>query len=166
MPRGLYVVGVKASAASWSTLSWAIAEAAALGADLVLCHACPPGSPLSAPGVATRLAALELADPALARAVVAARARLGADRVTVDVRTGPPERALAACAAAADLLVIGASPRPLTQSIVDASPCPVVLVPPNARERERLVRQVSGAPAAVPAGVRIGDSRAVRLEVR
>ena len=89
------VVGVgdlSAHSAETSTaLSWAVAESAGSGRSLVVCYACRPDSALAAAGAVVRMALLELVEPALARAIAAARLRLGGDRVTVMVRAEAPE---------------------------------------------------------------------------
>jgi nucleotide-binding universal stress UspA family protein len=151
MARPLHVVGVGAGSASRSVLSWAIAEAGAAGADLLMCRAVVGESPLARPGVADRMATLDLADPGLARALAAARARLGAARVALAVSTQPAPALLLARASAADLLVVGApgqhepgayqqqepggpqqrepgGPGAIIESIISRAFCPVVAV--------------------------------------
>src|SRR3954469_16099735 len=100
-------VGV-GGAGGWPALPWATAQALQSSARLMVLHACPPQSPLARQPGTPAPAQVELADPPLARAVVAARAKLGARRVSLRVLDGDPGSALAQASADAALLVIGA----------------------------------------------------------
>lgn len=105
MPARTIAVG--AHATSYPALAWAIAEASARGARLAICHVCHPDSALVGrdripPGL------LELANPALSRAVAAARDHLGGHRVSLSIATGHVGEALVRAADGADLLVVGA----------------------------------------------------------
>jgi nucleotide-binding universal stress UspA family protein len=100
------VVGVDGADGGWQALAWATDEVAARGGRLVICRVYATSGPAVPLGPSP--AALELADPTLARAVAAVRARLGGDRVSVTVRTGDPSRRLIQVAERADLLVLGA----------------------------------------------------------
>lgn len=138
MTRPRVVVGVAARSTDWGTLSWAVTEASATGRHLLVCYACPPESPLAVPGAGERVSMLELAEPAFARAVAAARLRLGGDRVAVAVRPQPPDALLVAAASSMDLIVVGAPVRAgwlergsTTHQVVRHAPCPVVVVRPS-----------------------------------
>lgn len=128
-------VGVASTATSWQALAWAADEAATTGGHLVVCHGCPAESVLGRYPAAVPLAVLELADPPLARAVAATRARLGGERVSVRIR---PERhaveLLADAARDADLLVLGAPShggrRETTHRLLGRAPVPTVVVRP------------------------------------
>jgi nucleotide-binding universal stress UspA family protein len=116
-------------------LAWATDEAAVTGGRLVVCHACERDSRLAARTPAP--AALELSDPALARAVAAARTRLGGDRVALRVLAGRPGPLLVTAAAHADLAVLGSPARRLpggygstTHHVAAHAGCPVVVVRP------------------------------------
>jgi nucleotide-binding universal stress UspA family protein len=129
------VVGV--DAVQDPTFAWAVGEAAAVGGRLVVCHVCPPGSLLATPRRSVPLAVVELADPALARALAAARGRLGGERVELTVHTGHVGAALVRAASKADLLAVGAPRRPgwaerasTTHHVVRHAPCPIVVVRP------------------------------------
>jgi hypothetical protein len=63
-------VGVGA-AGGWQALTWATGEAAATGAHLAIYRVCRPDSPLADIGMDPSSAPVELAAPALARAVAA-----------------------------------------------------------------------------------------------
>jgi nucleotide-binding universal stress UspA family protein len=134
----LVVAGVGGSPASWQALSWAEAEASASGGRLLICHACPRDSTLATPGAASRMSLVELAEPALARAVAAARARLGGDRVSLVVRAAPPAELLVDVASSADMVVVGAPQRSglrewgsTTHHVVSHAASPVVVVRPT-----------------------------------
>lgn len=103
------VVGVDGEQAGWQALAWAADEVNRAGGRLLICRVYPPGGRAAALTASPSLAALELADPTLARAVAACRSRLGGDRVLVTVRAGDPVRYLAEVAERASLLVIGSS---------------------------------------------------------
>lgn len=91
----------------WQALAWATEHAIDTGAALVLCHACRADSPLTTRGRASSISLLELADPALARAVAHTRMRLGGHRVTVQVEAVRPAALLLDVARTANLVVIG-----------------------------------------------------------
>jgi len=83
----------------------------------------------------TRLALLELVEPALARAIAAARLRLGGVRVVLVVRAKPPGELLVDVANWSDLLVVGAPADAgllergsITHHVVRQARCPVVVV--------------------------------------
>jgi nucleotide-binding universal stress UspA family protein len=123
-------VGV-GGAGGWPALAWASEQALQTAAHLVVLHACPPLSPLARqPGTPTP-AQVELADPPLARAVAAARAKLGAKRVSLRILDGDPGTALAQAAAAASLLVIGAGGGGSTvRRVIRQARCPVIVARP------------------------------------
>lgn len=131
--RPTILVGLGGSG-GWHALAWAIDEATVVGARLVLCHACPPDSPLAGRGPATPISLVELVDPPLARAVASARASLGGDRVDLQVLAGRPGPVLVAAATHADLVVLGAPdpvrprrPRGPAHHVARHAPCPVVV---------------------------------------
>ncbi|MCW6006226.1 universal stress protein [Micromonospora sp. CPCC 205371] len=98
-------VGVAGTATSWQALAWAADARRALGHLPRL----PRRVRARLVSAAVPMAVLELADPPLARAVAATRARLGGERVSVRIR--PEHHAVALLADAAweaDLLVLGA----------------------------------------------------------
>src|SRR5512144_1086775 len=103
------VVGVDGEPAGWQALAWAADEVNRAGGRLLICRVYPPGGAAGALAASPSLAALELADPILARAVAASRKRLGGDRVRVTVRVGDPVHYLTQVAERATLLVVGAS---------------------------------------------------------
>jgi nucleotide-binding universal stress UspA family protein len=139
MSRRSVVVGVCHSPESWPAMSWAVVEAGRNGGRLVVCYACTAGSPLAGPGAGARMALLEVVEPALARAVAAARVQLGgAQRLTVVPRGEPPGEALVGLAHGADLLVVGAPSRQgwmergsTLHDVVRHASCPVVVVRPS-----------------------------------
>jgi nucleotide-binding universal stress UspA family protein len=140
------LVGLGGSGGS-GALAWATDEAAATGGRLVVCHACGPDSPLAVPTPTPAHGALELFDPALARAVATTRARLGGDRVALRVPMGRPGPVLVAAAAQADLAVLGSPGRHLpggygstTHHVAAHAPCPVVAVRPIAAGRDAPLR--------------------------
>lgn len=128
-------VGVAGTATSWQALAWAADETAATGGHLIICHGCPAESVLGRYPAAVPLAVLELADPPLARAIAATRARLGGERVSVRIRPEYHAVALLADAARdADLLVLGAPTgggwRETTHRLLGHVPVPTVVVRP------------------------------------
>ncbi|WP_213456956.1 universal stress protein [Rhizomonospora bruguierae] len=116
-----------------TALAWALAEAARPGNRLLLCHACPPSSPLAAAGTSPPTALLELSDPPLARAVAGARTRLGANRVDLLVRPCSPRSVLLEGAQAADLLILGepGGNGALTRDLTARAPCAVLVARPT-----------------------------------
>jgi hypothetical protein len=71
--------------APWAALAWATHKVDPSGADLVVVHVCPHDSPLARIAGEPPPALVELRDPPLARAVGAARNRLGGDRVALRI---------------------------------------------------------------------------------
>jgi nucleotide-binding universal stress UspA family protein len=120
-------------------LGWAVEEAAVTGGRLVVCHACRPWSPAAAKGLTVPIAVLEMADPGLARAVTAARVRLGADRVALRITPGQPEPLLLDEAGRAAVVVLGPPGQPgrgrrgTVHRLARRSPVPVVVVRQAAR---------------------------------
>jgi nucleotide-binding universal stress UspA family protein len=121
----------------WHALAWAADQAMSTGGRLVLCHACPPQSPLAGRGPNAPIGLLELADPQLARAVASARARLGGNRVALQVRPGHAEAVLLDAARTADLVVVGGPGRgrirgmgSTAHHVAAHAPCPVVVARP------------------------------------
>ncbi len=154
-------VGAGGGPAGWQTLAWAVAEASSTGSRLVVCHVCPADSPLAKRGDQAPLSVLELTDPALARAVGAARGVLGARRVDLTIHTGHVGRALVAVAERADLLVVGPPTRvdwaarpSTTHHVVRHTPGPLVVVRPR--------RTSPGSPFAGHVVVGIDGSRSAR----
>jgi len=138
----------------WQALAWAVEEAEQTGAPLVLLHVCTPGSPLDRMTSEPTTAEVELADPALAHAVVNTRTRLGGQRVALHVRSGDPSIHLVDASAGADLLVIGAGSGGRTvRRVLRQAHCPVVVVRPSRPGRGaplagHVVVGVDGSPAA------------------
>ncbi len=136
------VVGLAAgNAESARTLGWAIAEAQASGAELVVVHAtgkrpagrAPRGGLTASFGGS--MGALETVDRWAASAVAAARARLGEDWVRIDVEAGAPGEVLGRAAGPHDMVVIGAPQRSgwwvrggTTYEVVTRARCPVIVV--------------------------------------
>jgi nucleotide-binding universal stress UspA family protein len=134
--RSTILVGLGGSG-GWQALAWAIDEATATGAGLVLLHACPPDSPLAARAPSPSLAIIELFDPSLARAIASTRTRLGGDRVQLRLLPGRPGPLLATAAARADLVVVGPPARrhrggygSTTHHVLAHAPSPVMVVRP------------------------------------
>jgi nucleotide-binding universal stress UspA family protein len=138
MARPTVLVGVGGSS-GWEALAWAVDEAAGTGGDVRIVHACPPESPLAHTSDRVAPGLLELADPGLARAVAAARSRLGGTRVSLLVR---PDRAgdlVLSAAEQADLVVVGAPTghAATVHQVVTRAHCPTVVVHPVRAGRER-----------------------------
>jgi nucleotide-binding universal stress UspA family protein len=138
--RDRVVVGVAGHAASAATLAWAIAEAQATDAELVVVHATGPrrgahpalGADL---GARASMAALETVDRSAASAVAAARSWLGEASVRIDVEAGTAGDVLVRAARPADLVVIGGPARTgwwvrpgTTYQVVTRARCPVIVV--------------------------------------
>ncbi|HZN19226.1 MAG TPA: universal stress protein [Micromonosporaceae bacterium] len=122
----------------WQTLAWAVAEAAVTGGRLSVWYVCPPDSLLGQAGRGVPMRTLELAAPALSRAVAAARQRLGEQRVDLVVQSGRVGATLLRAAEHADLLVVGAPEqlgwaerRSTTHQVVTHASGPVVVVRPT-----------------------------------
>ena len=158
------VVGVSDSPANARTLAWAIGEAIAIGAELVVVRADENRRAVWGAAARNSLRALEIVDRPLARAVARAQARLGDDRVTIIVDRDPPGELLVRRAAFADVLVLGA-PRhagwwargSTTYHVATRAPCPTVVIhepaAPDGRGvghpfQDHLVVGVDGSPAA------------------
>lgn len=138
MRRPTVLVGV-GGVSGWEALAWAVNEAAGCAGDVRVVHACPPDSALARTGGRVPPALLELADPGLARALAAASARLGGDRVTLTVRAGRPADQVLAESRRADLVVVGAPTNhaATVHQIITRAPCPTVVVHPVRTGRER-----------------------------
>lgn len=154
MWRPTVLVGV-GGASGWEALAWAVDEAARTAGDVVIVHAYQPDSPLAGPSDRITPGLLELADAGLARAVAAARSRLGADRVALDLRAGAAGDVVLAAARKADLVVMGAPTghAATVHQIVTEAPCPAIVVHPLRPGTERpfaghVVVGVCGAPPA------------------
>jgi nucleotide-binding universal stress UspA family protein len=132
MYRPTITVGV-GGRTGWQALAWAQAEAITTDARLVVCHICPADSALATRAGATPLGVLELADPALARALAAVKTRLGGHRVDLTVHTGRIGPVLVRESTHGDLLVVGAGDRySRTASYAAAhAHCPVAAVRPQ-----------------------------------
>ncbi len=130
MNRSTIATGV-GGGAGWQALAWAVEEAANTESRLEICHVCPVDSPLTSRTGTVPVGLLELADPPLARAVAAAKARLGGDRVTLSVHTGQVDHALLRISERADLMVVGAGGR-TTHQVAAHAQCPTVVVRPDA----------------------------------
>lgn len=120
-------VAVDADPSGLSALAWAEEEAATTGAALTVL--CAEPEPPGGPGVA----ALELADPVVARAVHRVRERLGGHNVTLSFAGREPDPP----PDSSDLLVVGAPPAPerpwpMIQRLTATASMPVVVVRPLA----------------------------------
>jgi nucleotide-binding universal stress UspA family protein len=125
-PAGM-AVGV-GGAGGWYALAWASEKALRTATRLVVLHASPPRSPLAHRAGRPSIGQVELADPPLARAVSAARAKLGSRNVSLRILDGDPGVALAEAAADAGLLVIGAGGNGSTvRRTIRHARCPVVV---------------------------------------
>ncbi|MEV4703022.1 universal stress protein [Actinoplanes sp. NPDC049316] len=136
-------------------LAWAAEEAERAGARLVLLHVCAPGSPLDRAGGDAPAAAVELADPALARAYASMQTRLGGHRVSLRVRAGDPVSLLVEASAGVRLLAIGAGGNGRTaRRVLRHAHCPVVVIRPQtppdrtAALAGHIVVGVDGSPAS------------------
>lgn len=133
------LVAVDGSDANHAALAWAIAEAERTGADLTIAtvadlwHITGPF-----PGVPPPLPESDFVRPIADLAAETARERLGADRVTVEVRSGHPVGVLLDLAADHTVLVIGKRGQGALRRVVvgstsiavaGRSPVPVVVVP-------------------------------------
>lgn len=132
--RGI-VVGICATEAAGRTLAWALREAATTGAHLTVVRADVPRDELVRAAPRGSVAALEVLEPALARAVAAARLTLGEHRVSIVVERGAAGEVLADVAARDDLVVVGPPARPgwwarasTTYRLATRARCPVVVV--------------------------------------
>jgi nucleotide-binding universal stress UspA family protein len=140
-------------------LGWATEEAEQTGADLVIVHACPSGTPLDVPLGTPTPARVALIDPPLAQKAAAVCARLGGHRVTLKIRGHDVSLALVDASWTADLLVVGTGSTGLTiRRTLRHAHCPVVVVRP--------IRQGRGAPFAghVVVGVDGSDAGRAALE--
>lgn len=159
MNRPTIATGV-GGASGWQALAWALEEAATTDGRLAICHVCPADSPLvryadragPAAAGAVPVGVLELADPPLARAVAAAKTRLGGDRVSLCLHTGRVDAALVRASAGADLMVVAAGGR-VTRQVATHAHCPAVVVRPDTSTRRgafagHVVVGVDGSPAA------------------
>ncbi len=162
------VVGISNSANAGRTLAWALREAAVTGREVTVVRADAPRR-FAERGVGTgSVKSLELIDPALARAVVAARLTMGEQRVAVVVDPGPAGEVLLSVATPEDLVVIGPPTRSgwwarasTTYRIATRARCAVVVVHAPATSvaedgvgrflRSHVVVGVDGSPPANPA---------------
>ncbi len=129
------VVGISDGENAGRTLAWALREAAVTGRDVTVVRADAPRR-FAEWGVGTgSVKALELIDPALARAVVAARLTMGEHRVAVVVDPRPAGEVLLSVATPEDLVVIGPPTRSgwwarasTTYRVATRAGCAVVVV--------------------------------------
>src|SRR5262245_61668683 len=140
------VVGVDGTPDSDAALRWAVNEAALRDRPLhVVATTAPvarraPAAPEESP----------VPDEALVRPGQYAAARLTADRVTTEISTDPPVRALARAADAAELVVVSAHQRHNRRSVAHAvaahATCPVIVVgPPDGPVRQHIVVGLDGS---------------------
>jgi nucleotide-binding universal stress UspA family protein len=150
------IVGLAETASAGPTLAWAMRQASWSGAELVVIRAgVGKGTAL---GTLSRggIRALELVDPALARAVGAARLALGEDRVSIVVDRDPPGPVLVRLARPEDLIVVGAPDRPgwwarasTTYHVATRATCPVIVVhSAGPAGRAPVVVGLDGSPAS------------------
>lgn len=145
-------VGV-GSTGGWQAVSWAVEEALAANARLVIHHIHPLGSRPPGSFGATSTAAWEPHDPALSAAVACARTRLGGSRVSIMNGEGAVGSALCRASADVDLLVIGGGRSGATaHDVARHAACPVVVIRPvrhcgTAAFAGHVVIGVDGSPA-------------------
>jgi nucleotide-binding universal stress UspA family protein len=159
------VVGISGGETAGRTLAWALREAAIAGCDVTVVRADAPRRSAERGARPAGVKALELIDPALARAVVAARLTLGEQRVAVIVDPGPAGEVLLSVATPLDVVVIGPPTRSgwwarasTTYRIATRAACAVVIVHASAPQpaadgigrflRSHVVVGVDGSPAA------------------
>ncbi|GAA2607919.1 universal stress protein [Paractinoplanes durhamensis] len=119
-------------AGGWQALAWAAELAAHTGERLVLLQVCAPGSPLDRFAGDPAPAEVEVVEPALARAYATVGARLGRERTTLKICTGPPSDRLVDASEGVRLLVIGDGGGGRTiRQVVQRAHCPVVVVHPG-----------------------------------
>jgi nucleotide-binding universal stress UspA family protein len=164
LARRSVVVGVSDAPANARTLAWAVGEAARSGSVLVVVRADVKKPEVCGAVARGSLRSLEIVDPTLARAVAAARASLGDERVTIVVDRDPPGELLMRHAERGDLVVLGA-PRhagwwaraSTAYHAATHAPCPVVVVheasdppPPTGGHlfRDHVIVGVDGSPAS------------------
>jgi nucleotide-binding universal stress UspA family protein len=150
-------VGLADGPVGGATLAWALREATATRADLVVVRADVARQVLG-PVARGSLRTLELVDASLARAVGAARRVVGEDRVHVVVDRDPAASVLIGAAGPGDLLVVGAPTRSgwwarasTTYRVITRACCPVVVVHPYGRRGpypDRVVVGVDGSPGS------------------
>ncbi|MGH3453771.1 MAG: universal stress protein [Nocardioidaceae bacterium] len=144
------VVGVDATRECDAALRWAVNEAALRNRPLhVVASSAPAGRPrlVRAPAVSDQSPD---ADEALELSGQYAAARLTSARVTTEISTDPPVRALARAAGAAELVVVSAHQHHNGHSVAHAVAshvaCPVIVVrPPEAPVRQRVVVGLDGS---------------------
>ncbi len=113
-------------------LAWASEQALRTASRLVLLHACPPGSPLVRQPGTPPIAQIELVDPPPARAVCAARTKLGSRSVSLRILEGNPGVALVDGSAGASVPVIGIGGRGSTvRRVIRHAHCPVIVARPR-----------------------------------
>ena len=143
------VVGVDATPHSDVALRWAVSEAALRDRPLHVVAAAPVERPRlgRVPAAPDRS---PVPDEALVRPGQYAAGRLTADRVTTEISTDPPVRALARAADAAELVVVSAHQRHNRRSVAHAvaahAVCPVIVVgTPDGPERQHIVVGLDGS---------------------
>jgi len=135
-------------------LAWASEQALRTASRLVLLHACPPGSPLARQPGTPSMPQVELVDPPLARAVSAARTKLGSRNVSLRILEGDPGTALVDASAGAGMLVIGTGGGGSTvRRVIRQARCPVIVARPGHDDHNSsLAGQVMVGVDAGPAG--------------
>jgi len=134
-------------------LAWASEQALRTGSRLVVLHACPPGSPLARQPGTPPMAQVELVDPPLARAVSAARTKLGGRNVSLRILEGDPGAALVDASVGASMLVIGTGGGGSTvRRVIRQAHCPVIVARPghddhNASSAGQVLVGVDAGPA-------------------
>jgi nucleotide-binding universal stress UspA family protein len=133
------VVGLTDAVSAGRTLAWALRAATVQQADLVAVRAGVRSQELLGAAAHRSIKALELVDPALARAIGAARLTLGESRVSIVVDRDPAGEVLARVAKSGDIVVIGPPTRQgwwarasTTYHCAVHAPCPVIVVHPTA----------------------------------
>ena len=151
------VVGLAEDGAAGRTLAWALREATATARPIVIVRAAVTRVAVLGAVVRGGGPELDSADPALGRAVAAARSVLGEDRVSIVVERDPAGAVLTAVARAGDLLVVGPPSRPgwwqrasTTSHVITHGRVPVAVVHRSApRTQAPDVGRVFGSHVAV-----------------
>lgn len=161
------MVGLADVPGAGATLAWAMREATLRHAPLIVVRAGVARSDVLGAVASGSVRTLELVDPALARAVGAARRSMGEDRVGIVVDRDSPGAVLVGVARTGDVLVVGAPTRggwwargSTTYHVITRAFCPVIVVhepqSPAPRRRQgigsffhnHVVVGVDGSPAA------------------
>ncbi|MFL6141822.1 MAG: universal stress protein [Labedaea sp.] len=139
------VAGLAPSRPRPELVSWAAIEAQTRHATLELVAACPPGN--------------AIAEATLSWAATVAAEHQPGLRVLTRIVAGRPEQVLSAQAGGADLLVIGAGEQnsfaeaitgSVPAALLSTAPCPIVVVPKDAKPAGDTARVLVGVDTAEP----------------